>query len=381
MPKRCGDAAEFHYSVKEKSVGSPAVTRVIRQKDGNLTASALETLQKKERKTIKWPDLQDAKGHGWIGGRKADFKGLDKASYQAKFDQQCFDLELVVAGGKARSSTGLKIAGYPDVARDHKKIGIPMPVEVWDQVVGPTGVKAWSKIWSDPTGTAYVASGAGNFHLEVKDGVVQVTVKLDLWSNSWLFNKSLVFGYVKEHAEEFWNGPRGFRQWTWHRTGCKRGPRCDCRLVTDRKGKYLQAGCCKVPVRLDLQQGADNKVEITVLTIGQLVERAQKGYVSTARDHSANFFWPESSPRTYAHEVGHLMGFPDQYLGGGVTATGAIVQAGAHKGKPIPTAPWPIDPGSIMGQNMAQAKEIHFAPRWFRDWVVAHVEDVKALKT
>jgi hypothetical protein len=380
MPKRCGDEASFHFSVKQKSVGSTAVTQVIRQKDKNLTAFDTEKLSKKERKKIKWPDQLDAKTLEFIGGRQADFTGLNKESYQKKFDAQIFDLELFVDGKKESSAAGrgLKITGYPDAGPDTKAIGIPMPIENWAEVTNAAGVTKRVRQWA--------ASGAGStncghFDIQVKDGVVQVTIKLDLWSTSKLFIKGLAFSAIKEGAEEFWNGPDGFSQWTWHRTACKRGDACGCELATDSKGRYVQAGCCKVPVRVNIEEGSACKVEVTYLTLGQLWEKWKTNVVTdpSVRDNSAHLWYPESSPHTYAHEVGHMMGFPDQYWYGHI-ATGALYPPGhPSKGQPNPASGWPIEDDCIMGQNMSRAWKVHFAPTWFRQWVKAHVEDVKVL--
>jgi hypothetical protein len=369
MPVRCGDPAEFRYKVKAASVGDAATTTVRREKDGNLTAFSSETLQKAEDKKIKWPDLQNPKSSEFFGGRQADFKGLNKKSYQDKFKIQTFALSLQVSGKSAKSSKGLKINGYPDVGRDHKQIGLPMATEVWEtNNVGVRVIKS-----SDPTGNAYKTLNCGNFHLEVKDGVVHITIKLSLHSKRKLWSKALVFRTIKKTVERYWNGSSGFKQWTWHRADCKRGNDCHCKLVLDAKGSYTQAGCCKVPVRVNLEQGADNPVEIQFLSRAQKRELKKNGFVAGLTADTGHLWYPEDVRNTFAHEIGHMMGFPDQYWSG-VTAAGAVVA-----GLPVPGAAWPVDDDSIMGQNMNSAKEIHFKATWFAQWVAAKVDNLKVL--
>jgi hypothetical protein len=140
MAKRCGDLAEFRLKVKSKSVGKTAVTKVLRAKDNNLTASHAETLSKAEDKKIRWPDLADKSG-AFYGGRQPDFKGLNKKAYHDKFAQQEFNLELLVDGVSKKSSKGLKINGYADVAAG--------------------ACSARSRSWPRPSGTGPAAIASG----------------------------------------------------------------------------------------------------------------------------------------------------------------------------------------------------------------------------
>src|SRR3954447_16079724 len=130
MPKRCGDLAQFRFKVEAPVIGKVASIKVRRKKDDNLTAHHVETLTKAEDKKIRWPDLQDPAGSEFFGGRKTDLKGLNKLSYQDRFKEQEFKLELSVATKKVKSSGFLKINAYADVADDHKVIGVPMPTEM-----------------------------------------------------------------------------------------------------------------------------------------------------------------------------------------------------------------------------------------------------------
>ncbi len=380
MPKRCGDLAEFRFKVKSPSVGKTAVTKVLRAKDNDLAASHAETLTKAEDKKIRWPDLADEDGT-FYGGRKPDFRGLNKKPYQDKFAQQAFTLELHVDGIKKKSTSGhLKINGYPDVADDHKSIGIPMATERWkeEQSRDPWGpVTVMIKEWSDPTGTAYLnrphgKTNCGDFHLSVKDGVVDIKVKIELKGAGLL--KPLVFRSIKKRAEAFWNGPRGYRQWVYHRKDCRRKDDCDCAVVSNAKYVYSTAGCCKVPVRLTVEHGADNVVNVHFLSLKQMIDLKKHGVVEGLRVNTLNFYYPEDYPNTFAHEVGHMMGFPDQYLCG-VIAAGALGEVG----QPLAGGAFPIDEESIMGQRMIRATEVHINAKWLVDWINANVDEMSSI--
>ncbi len=387
MAKHCGDRAGFSFEVKTPSVGKNATVMVKRKPDSNLTASHTEVLKQKERKKVKWPDLSDGSG-GFHGGRKVDFKGLAKLDYKKKFAKQEFDLELFVGTKKVRSSQGLVIREYPDQGPDAKQIGIPMPTETWatQNVLNPlTGAMVPTRVrtWQDTTGTAYQAGqNCGNFHIALKDGVVVVTIKIDLKSTKKLWRKGKVFKVVKKTAEAYWNLSKvGYRQWVYHRKDCARKDDCDCRLLMNKKGAYVQTGCCKVPLTIKIEDGAGNPVNVQFLTLGQRIQVWKKGYATDAtgaglRANTLNFWYPENRANTFAHEVGHMMGFPDQYWYG-VIAGGSLDATG----QPVAAAGWPIDDDSIMGQNMVEAKKLHIKADWFFSWINSKVDTMDVIDT
>jgi hypothetical protein len=127
-------------------------------------------------------------------------------------------------------------------------------------------------------------------------------------------------------------------------------------------------------VRLTVEQGADNKVNVHFLTLTQRWDLLTKGAVPGLRADTLNVYYPENNPHTYAHEVGHMMGFPDQYWYG-IVATGAM----GTNGLPVPGAAFPIDDDSIMGQSMSQATTVHINAKWIFDWINANVDDMKPL--
>lgn len=381
MPKRCGDKAEFNFKVKNPMVGQTS-TVMVKRKDGHLTASHSEVLQQAQKTKVVWPDLDDGNGKHF-GARQADHCGLEKKAYHAKFGDQTFDLELHIGGDKKKGSQGLRINDYPDVGKQHQQVGIPMATEMWEEqpiinAAGATIGQQRVQTWSDPTGTYWQQTpgmNCGNFHIELKDGVVVITVKLSLTSKSKIFIKGRVFKKIKKACEEFWGrSAMGFAQWSWHRNDCKRKKDCNCALVMNGKGQYVQHGCCKVPMQVVIEEGADNPVEVHMLSLKQRFQVLVKGYATGTRADTGNFWYPENNPHTFAHEIGHMMGYPDQYWYG-VVAAGSLDAAG----QPIQGASWPIDDQSIMGQNMTTGQKLHFDTSWFNSWVQSNVDAMSAL--
>lgn len=106
-------------------------------------------------------------------------------------------------------------------------------------------------------------------------------------------------------------------KWDAHRKDCGRGAACDC----DRAKK-----CCKFEIAVVLEFTDTAGAMVTDVNL----------WPGTGRADSANWYRTESRPgKSWAHEVGHLMGFYDEYAEG---ATG--------------NSPWqPNVPASIMGSG------------------------------
>jgi len=124
-----------------------------------------------------------------------------------------------------------------------------------------------------------------------------------------------------------------------HRKGCKRLDGCECPI------DWL---CCKFAVEVKL-----NFVE----TPGPMTHRVNL-WLNTGRENTSDWFRRESWPGTaYAHEVGHLMGFYDEYKGGATTST----------------PPWKEDdPVSLMGRGR---KVYDYHLNEYRKWFVAQTAE------
>jgi hypothetical protein len=392
MP-RCGDPAKFSFKVSSELIGRYATVLICRLKQPNFTSLHVAKLEKEETSAVDWPDLQKKGGADgtFYGGRIIDFAGLDKLSYRDKFSHQEFGLELWQGKRKKKSAgPALKIDPYSDLCSPNQNVGIPMNVEVWDEVGPATINPATGAVMQNYAfQTAHDSSAykdprmnCGRYDIEVKDGVVVITVRIQLVSQDPRRpNTDRAFDYIKKRAEAFWNSDSsGFNQWNYHRKQCKRSDDCQCRPVQNAKGEYVTTGCCKVPFRVVIEKGgsSDHVVQLHFLTPSQALEAFDNelgiGWgASGTRANTGKFYYPENRVNTYAHEVGHMMGFPDQYSTG-VVAMGAMGPAG-----PVAGSSWPIDPSSIMGSSQNKAMDIHLKAKWFNDWVNANVDSMKVI--
>jgi hypothetical protein len=94
----------------------------------------------------------------------------------------------------------------------------------------------------------------------------------------------------------------GFQKKTFHRVNCQRGDSCDCTF-----------DCCKVSYSMDAN----------IVTSGQHVAvtfhaRTAAGVVFRASTSDTTGDWadPPLTSSEYAHEVGHILGQFDEYVGG-----------------------------------------------------------------
>lgn len=399
MPKRCGDPAGFTFKVTSELVGKYATTIVCRKKKFNFTAVHTEKLNKEEVQKIKWPDQQmEGKPDGtFFGGRRVDYKGLDKLSYAEKFEHQEFELNFYQGKLKKKSAGMRKIEPYPNAGPEKKSIGIPMASQFWvedtptsiDAATGnviPATYRRTHNLAADYWKTR-PDTNTGKFSLELKDGVLIITVKVDLRSTQPGKDMNKILNYLKKRVEAYWNSETdGYNQWVYHRRNCKRGDKCICSIMKNSKGEYISAGCCKFPFKVKIEAGgaSDNVVNIHYLTARQrraAVRNAAGMNYWGAEDTSdggealpvpvctLDVYFPENRVNTYAHEVGHMMGFPDQYLTG-VVADGAMSTAG-----PVVGAAWPIDATSVMGEAQQKVQKIHAGASWFDDWINDKLND------
>ena len=175
-------------------------------------------------------------------------------------------------GEASRRSTRrpIKIEAYSDVDEERQLIGFPMDIEKWQYIDMPTvdlttGAEdysgcTFSRTGAYPEGTfRNPACNCGKFIIEFKDGVLVLTVKIHLRTTETAAageGLDTVFAYIKRRAERFWNSRvRGFNNWIFHRQDCERAVDCDCSIVRNSRGNYINAGCCKIPFKVVVEQG------------------------------------------------------------------------------------------------------------------------------
>lgn len=378
MAERCGDPAHMEFQVTDELVGKMAHIWVIRNEAEDFAGTHEEILKQAENKKIPWPDQEvEGKEGQFYGGRMADFRGLGSKSYSDRMAAQLFELRIFVNEKNNKSDTTLSIDAYPDAQKDctgANRVGIPVHVTKWFQedVIAADGSVTWSHEQFSPS--APDIENVGNYHIALKDGAVTITVKVKLKAAAGSKKQvtPAVFQDIKKRVETFWNGSSGYLQWVYHRTGCQRGKACKCAVLRSA-GKVVQAGCCKFPVSVVLEEGPDNEVEIEFLSLWQKF-KVFVGSDSGASAHTALFPYPEDRANTYAHEIGHMMGFPDEYETGHVDSAAIdanCVATGAGT--------FPIDNASIMGGGMVVARERHFKAAWIKDWVESNTDPIEAI--
>jgi hypothetical protein len=395
----CGKDAKITYQVDASLIGEFAEIQVRRFDQKSITANGFQEL-KAAKTDMLWPDQEQNPGHGYYGGRQVDFKGLGKKSYADKFAQQNFTLEIHHGDQTAKSSGTEIIDELPAAGPEDMNVGIPFLIEKWIKQTNPaTGAATFSLAPNFPKASTHYAQqserkhNAGKFTIEHKDGVVIITVKIKLNSvnTNPPHSTAKVFKELKKRVEAFWNSEaQGYNQWIYHRVECARKDKCNCSVVKNQKGEYTASGCCKLPFKVVIVEGGagDNQVDYYLLNADGRRKardnmRATKGGVVQLPMSHPNFFgahfqantytlsYPENRAGTYAHEVGHMMGFPDEY------STGAVVSGSMGPAGPIAGAAWPIDDGSVMGASQNKARDRHLKARWFNDWIDSKVDTTK----
>ena len=385
---RCGDPAKIEYEVTPELVGALAHVRVYRLNTSGLAAEALMKIEK-PKSTIVWPDLEKEKGKGdYYGGSRYDSRGLAKEGYQGRFKAQEFKLEILCGKESKESDDTIPVTGFDDEGPEEKKVGLPVMANwTMEKIAVPnpsTGIVRYIPVNYSPAIKKHVdgmvAVNVGHYRIAFKDGEVVLTVKLEVEPDSKKINKQKLLKYIKTSVEAYWNDAgRGLGQWVYHRKNCVRKEKCNCSVhvtkikdVTCKKAE----GCCKFSVRLQIEEGADNKVKIHSLTKEQIKQRrrSKKGSkyewaVPGVRADTGNLYFPENRFGTYAHEIGHMLGLPDQYAGGATSN---------EPGK------FPIDENSVMGKRKGGGsvqKEYLENTKLVLGWVDSHVDSVEPIKS
>ena len=355
MADRCGDIARMAFEVTPELVDKVANVWAIRDEQTDLAARHVYVLKKAAWMNIDWPDLQEeGKPEGnFCGGRQVDYRGLEKKSYKERMAAQTFSLKIFVTSKSKQSDNTIKIEGYADKREGPISEGWVCNVELFKEVrrFNPFNNRPYTDVVVSPLqdymkkGRGQIAN-IGKYHLDFKDGVLNIIIKLKLVAEGGGSLPAKVFKDIKSGVENFWNGSAGYRKWVFHRQGCQRKARCNCPVGMNEKKQFFAAGCCKVPVSVHVEEGGDNEVKVSLL--------GPNGSCTT------RFYHPPLHPNSYAHEIGHMMGFPDQYKQG-------HTQAGAWASGF--TGDFPIDDDSIMGSSKSMAKEAHFK-KWMK-WLGA----------
>ena len=284
---------------------------------------------------VKWPDLEN--GADYFGGAKAYLDDLPGA-WLSKWNTQDYDFDVIV-------ETTQTCSGPVQVEREPDKgvttVSPQIPIVLYARNRGglhlflPAAVP--KAISPKPR---HIISDMGRFDLEFKNGEVVMTVAIELFPQSPKLPGNL-FQIFKDTVEAFWNGPNGFRNSALHRVACVRKDACDCLIAYDATNNLTSGGCCKHPVRLEIEQGYRHAQAFNVHKEGFIGRTMGGAYAMGPGNGPGRISYPDSQ-NTWAHEVGHCIGFPDQYLGG-------------HLWDAHPAGKFPLKRNSIMGAFQTKA--------------------------
>ena len=304
---------------------------------------------------LKWPDLE--KKGGYFGGAKA-YLGDIQGSWEEKWNKQVYFFDVIV-DNKQKQSDQILVDPLPPQGQQTKSPSVPIVQNhrkhgaYYEQVLGK---KRLPKRF-DPNPYKEKAFPMGKFDIKFDQGEVLITVAVELHTLHWSIPANFSQRF-KERVEGFWNGPNGFGGFALHRKSCVRGDDCDCRIVYNNQNQVVSGGCCKIPIRLDVEISYRHGLVFDVYKRGPDPEKAYAPIrwgpgVDPAKS-CGRVNWPENRQNTWAHEIGHCLGFPDQYLGGHLwDHKVSALKKGFLKKK------FPVSMDSIMGINQSRASEDH----------------------
>jgi hypothetical protein len=377
MSIHCGDEVFIKYKIEAPLVGERGIILLRRIKKSRYSGTYDKELKKPEEIKIEWPDQWNENDGEYYGGCKVDLVGLNKLSFNDRWDFQEFRLNFFVLDDE-KSSDVKKIDKLPEKGLQTITAYVPCILEhrLLGGVLDELGFTKIPKLIRPKP--VRINQKMGRFDIEFKEGetIITVAVKL-LKATKGLPSEATLFDEFKKKVEGFWNGPAGFRGFSLHRIACARNDECNCKITYNNKGdKLVSGGCCNVPVRLVIEDSIRHGLrfgvykrrfwnifagahapfpisssslaaELSHLGISEkdlYTKRKYKDY-----DIRGRINYPEVKSNTWAHEVGHCLGFPDQYLGGHNWDKG--------------TSHFPIKNESIMGgsQNRADKDHLYYA--------------------
>ena len=344
----CGEEVSEIMEFKDFQDDKQAHVVLTRDPDDPISSFVLDV--KNSEVDVKWPDLE--KGNDYHGGAKAYLAEI-KGTWKERWSKQIYFFNVIV-GNKMKDSDTIMIDPHPD--KGITTVSPVIPVMLYNRHLGAfcqiLGMKKVPKLLN-PNPISGNAS-MGKFDIEFKKGEVLITVAIKLDADKGV--PSDISKKFKDKVEGFWNGVNGFSAFVMHWIDCIREDLCNCSIVYNTKNEIVSGGCCKIPVRLVIENSSRHGLCFQVKKRGiRTASYAPNPSVGGSIPTKGLLFYPESSSNTWAHEVGHCLGFPDQYVGGHNWNVG--------DGK------FPISFMSIMGplQGRASKDHLHYAITYIGD--------------